>query len=117
MPLLMCPNCKAEMREIRRHDVLIDMCTECRGVWFDHGELEKMLRIAREEAEILRHAEPEPKRERYRSLDDSWDESWDESGDDWDERRYKEHKKKKKKYKKKKKKVKSAFEEIFDIFD
>lgn len=30
------------MREIARDGVLIDTCTQCRGVWLDRGELEKI---------------------------------------------------------------------------
>lgn len=31
------------MREVSRRGVKIDVCPECRGVWLDAGELEKML--------------------------------------------------------------------------
>ncbi len=48
MPLLMCPNCNASMQEVKREDVAIDMCTACRGVWLDRGELEKLLTGVRE---------------------------------------------------------------------
>lgn len=30
------------MREINHQGVLIDTCLECRGVWLDRGELEKI---------------------------------------------------------------------------
>ena len=40
------------MQVIRTSGVLMDVCPECRGVWFDHGEMEKLLsemrRIERE---------------------------------------------------------------------
>jgi len=58
MPLLMCPNCNTSMQEVRRNDVQIDMCPQCRGVWLDRGELEKLLSAAREvEAEYERERE------------------------------------------------------------
>ncbi|MFZ5813716.1 MAG: zf-TFIIB domain-containing protein [Bacillota bacterium] len=31
------------MREVDRRGVRIDVCPECRGVWLDGGELEKLL--------------------------------------------------------------------------
>jgi Zn-finger nucleic acid-binding protein len=30
------------MREVNREGILIDVCTQCRGVWLDRGELEKL---------------------------------------------------------------------------
>lgn len=43
MPLLLCPNCQTGMQEVNRSGVQIDVCTNCRGVWLDRGELEKLL--------------------------------------------------------------------------
>ncbi|MCS7083124.1 MAG: zf-TFIIB domain-containing protein [Bacteroidetes bacterium] len=48
MPLLLCPNCQTGMQEVVRNGVLIDVCPQCRGVWLDRGELEKLLGAARE---------------------------------------------------------------------
>ncbi len=39
---LTCPVCKSAMREVERESVTIDVCTQCRGVWLDRGELEKL---------------------------------------------------------------------------
>jgi Zn-finger nucleic acid-binding protein len=36
------------MREVRKYDVLIDLCPSCHGVWLDRGELEKILAAERE---------------------------------------------------------------------
>lgn len=47
MPLLMCPNCNLSIQQVRRHDIEIDMCPQCRGVWMDRGELEKILDMER----------------------------------------------------------------------
>jgi uncharacterized protein len=38
-----CPLDNASMREVPRRGVKIDVCPECRGIWLDAGELEKML--------------------------------------------------------------------------
>lgn len=43
MPLLICPNCQIGMKEIERDSVHVDICPQCRGVWLDRGELEKLL--------------------------------------------------------------------------
>jgi Zn-finger nucleic acid-binding protein len=34
------------MREIERRGVAIDVCPECKGVWLDRGELDKLLEAA-----------------------------------------------------------------------
>jgi uncharacterized protein len=43
MSALSCPVCQGAMREISKEGVLIDTCTQCRGVWLDRGELEKLV--------------------------------------------------------------------------
>lgn len=40
---LRCPACSARLVEVERSDVLIDACPECRGVWLDRGELDRIL--------------------------------------------------------------------------
>jgi len=42
MSVLTCPVCSGQMREMVREGVTIDTCTQCRGVWLDRGELEKL---------------------------------------------------------------------------
>jgi Zn-finger nucleic acid-binding protein len=37
-----CPKCHGEMRVYERSGVTIDQCTECRGIFLDRGELEKL---------------------------------------------------------------------------
>jgi len=34
------------MRAIQKHGVEIDICPECKGVWLDRGELEKIITMA-----------------------------------------------------------------------
>ncbi len=48
MLVINCPVCHAPFKEIVKQGVLIDVCTECRGVWLDRGELDKLLTIAQE---------------------------------------------------------------------
>lgn len=39
-----CPNCKDTNLVItERKDIEIDYCPECRGVWLDRGELDKII--------------------------------------------------------------------------
>ena len=38
------------MREREKEDVIIDVCPNCKGVWLDHGELEKLVEIESERA-------------------------------------------------------------------
>ena len=42
MSVLTCPVCQGGMKEVEHQGVLIDTCTQCRGVWLDRGELEKL---------------------------------------------------------------------------
>lgn len=40
---LNCPVCKTVLQERNMHDVTIDECPQCRGIWLDRGELQKIL--------------------------------------------------------------------------
>ncbi|WP_126420774.1 zf-TFIIB domain-containing protein [Asticcacaulis excentricus] len=46
MSALQCPVCRGDFREVLKEGILIDVCTQCRGVWLDRGELEKLLSLA-----------------------------------------------------------------------
>jgi hypothetical protein len=47
-----CPRCEtAVLDERERSGMTIDVCTSCRGVWLDRGELEKLLALAKRELE------------------------------------------------------------------
>jgi Zn-finger nucleic acid-binding protein len=37
-----CPKCHGDMRTYERSGVTIDQCSECRGIFLDRGELEKL---------------------------------------------------------------------------
>ena len=41
-----CPTCKVELKMADRHGVEIDYCPQCRGVWLDRGELDKIIERA-----------------------------------------------------------------------
>ncbi|WP_433827816.1 zf-TFIIB domain-containing protein [Actinoplanes sp. CA-015351] len=40
--MMTCPKCHGEMRVYERSGVTIDQCGECRGIFLDRGELEKL---------------------------------------------------------------------------
>lgn len=40
---LTCPKCGGQMRSYERNGVTIDQCSECRGVFLDRGELERLI--------------------------------------------------------------------------
>ncbi len=40
---LTCPKCNGAMRSYERSGILIDQCAECRGVFLDRGELDKLI--------------------------------------------------------------------------
>jgi uncharacterized protein len=46
MSAITCPVCQGAFREVLREGILIDVCSQCRGVWLDRGELEKLLGLA-----------------------------------------------------------------------
>jgi Zn-finger nucleic acid-binding protein len=51
-----CPNCDSRLVELDRSEILIDACPECRGVWLDRGELD---RILERERRALVHGDPD----------------------------------------------------------
>lgn len=40
---LTCPKCQAAMRQYERNGVTVDQCQECRGIFLDRGELERLM--------------------------------------------------------------------------
>lgn len=92
---LRCPNDGSRLVELERSDVLIDACPECRGVWLDRGELDKILVKERQLAAGMaadedfyaemggrasggsaprdQHGEPPPKKRRRSLLEDLLD--------------------------------------------
>ena len=40
---LTCPKCAGPMRSYARSDITIDQCADCRGVFLDRGELERLI--------------------------------------------------------------------------
>jgi ribosomal protein L37AE/L43A len=38
--LMHCPKCGASLATVRHHDVTVEECPSCQGMWLDRGELE-----------------------------------------------------------------------------
>ncbi|EJW15143.1 hypothetical protein PAV_9c00650 [Paenibacillus alvei DSM 29] len=50
-----CPICNnVRMREVEKEGVVIDVCPDCKGVWLDRGELEKLMSDVREERKVYK---------------------------------------------------------------
>ena len=100
MEALTCPKCQGTMRSYERSGVTIDQCSDCRGIFLDRGELERLI-----DADSRFHADsapvaPAPSQQRvYESS--HYDDSPDKRRDD----RY---------YGSKRKKKRSIFEDLFD---
>jgi hypothetical protein len=40
-----CPKCGANLAETDHHHVKVDVCSECKGMWLDAGELEMIAHV------------------------------------------------------------------------
>lgn len=40
---LLCPTCRVDLVMSERKGIEIDYCPQCRGVWLDRGELDKII--------------------------------------------------------------------------
>jgi Zn-finger nucleic acid-binding protein len=40
---LICPKCQGTMRTYERNGVHVDQCADCRGIFLDRGELERLV--------------------------------------------------------------------------
>jgi Zn-finger nucleic acid-binding protein len=50
-PNMTCPDCGRSLSREQHHGVRIDICRDCHGMWFDHGELETYWRASRTASE------------------------------------------------------------------
>lgn len=70
-----CPTCQIELKMTDRQGVEIDYCPQCRGVWLDRGELDKI--IERTGGERSPSA-PFQSRQKSYDRDDLFDRRWDD---------------------------------------
>lgn len=115
-----CPVCNdVKMREVEKDGVLIDICPECKGVWLDRGELDKLLQEVREIRPAFNdwyehHEQDYSNKDKYqeRNYEKSYDKS--HSQNNYDDS-YSRHGNDKTYYKRKKKK--SVLDVFGDLFD
>ncbi len=55
-----CPHCDQLLLITERHNVEIDYCPSCRGVWLDKGELDKLMDFASARAAGYVQSAPPP---------------------------------------------------------
>ncbi|UCH64792.1 MAG: zf-TFIIB domain-containing protein [Ignavibacterium sp.] len=65
---MVCPVCKEQMIILELHEVEIDYCPACSGIWLDAGELELLLEDQGEREKIVSsfHLDPEHPEKPYR---------------------------------------------------
>ena len=100
-----CPVCKdVTLLMSEKNGVEIDYCPECRGIWLDRGELDKIIDRARDAREGYRESE----RQEYRR---------EERRDDRHEDRYDARYDERARYDKKSKKKQSPLSALGDIME
>jgi len=57
-----CPNCDQLLQITERQNIEIDYCPQCRGVWLDKGELDKVIGFANQQ---IAHISKNNKEEEY----------------------------------------------------
>ncbi len=50
---LVCPRCGGTLKERAFHNVKVDVCSSCRGIWLDHGELELLAHVGKGELQTV----------------------------------------------------------------
>jgi hypothetical protein len=107
----MCPrNCGVDLAMAERQGIAIDYCPKCRGIWLDHGELEKFMELAEGRMNSLQGlmpppgSRPDPGYDLEREARMRKDRYNDDDYDDDDRHRYGKRKRK-------------GMWDVFDIFD
>ncbi len=65
-----CPACIVDLNITERQGVEIDYCPQCRGVWLDRGELDKIIERSLDEAMSSRRGGEEYSRRPGRDKDE-----------------------------------------------
>ncbi|MGZ8456028.1 MAG: TFIIB-type zinc ribbon-containing protein [Gemmatirosa sp.] len=86
---LLCPVCRANLVMSERQGVEIDYCPQCRGVWLDRGELDKILE--RSAAEVAPPQAPYQERGPSMPPDYRRDHDRDRDRDRHDESKHQKH--------------------------
>ena len=62
-----CPNCTRNLEMTDRNGVEIDYCPDCRGIWLDRGELDKIIERSAENTQTYRQSKDS--QQEYTKLD------------------------------------------------
>lgn len=71
-----CPLCNVDLVMSERQGIEIDYCPQCRGVWLDRGELDKII----ERSAALAAPAPAPHRDEPRSDDRRFNDEYFKKG-------------------------------------
>lgn len=63
---MICPVCGIEMIAVERSGIELDSCISCRGLWFDHGELDLLAELTGADLSRLDDAAATPSMHRRR---------------------------------------------------
>ena len=69
-----CPSCSTELKMSERSGIEIDYCPQCRGVWLDRGELDKIIERSGNES-ISSQKRIDGDDDRYKERDSNYDKS------------------------------------------
>lgn len=47
---LSCSRCKAKMEKVQKKNSIIDLCPRCGGMFLDHGEINKLVKLSSSKA-------------------------------------------------------------------
>lgn len=105
-----CPVCNLDLQIATRAGIEIDYCPNCRGVWLDRGELDKIIERHIQETQRLTRGvpppyAPEPSPPPHRDEPSYPVRRYDEDDDDYHDP------------KRKRRKKRDWLEDLFDIFD
>jgi Zn-finger nucleic acid-binding protein len=78
-----CPNCNVTLLITDRQGIEIDYCPQCRGVWLDRGELDKIIersatdtrwhKYVDDDDDRYKYGQPQSKKRKKSFLDDLFD--------------------------------------------
>ncbi len=60
-----CPNCNVSLVMADRNGIEIDYCPDCRGVWLDRGELDKIIERSTQDNNTQRPSNYSDKKQYY----------------------------------------------------
>ncbi|TYP90314.1 zf-TFIIB domain-containing protein [Blastococcus xanthinilyticus] len=85
---LTCPKCHGAMRTYERNGVHVDQCADCRGIFLDRGELDRLI-----DAENAWHGDDAPRRPEHGERDhrERDHRERDHREGEYREREYREH--------------------------